>query len=182
MTPAKILISEHKHILEALELEKQAVLILQNGDRPEKKFFTNLIEFLRGFADKCHHAKEENIFLPALCQASEEYKRLADYIYKDHARGRELVTSLEENVDKYYGGYVSARAMIISSANEYIVLLTRHIKNEDEFFPVAEKTLPAEMVMRMSDDFENIEMEEIGEGVHDKFVSLLEETKKLLEK
>ncbi len=55
-------------------------------------------------------------------------------------------------------------------AAEYIELLRQHIQKEDNvLFRMAEQLLTQEDDKRLTEGFEAIEREEIGEGVHEKY-------------
>ncbi len=104
MTPVEILATEHKDILKALELEEKAISKLEKGEDVQKDFWTNLIEFLRGFADRCHHAKEEKIFLPEIKKRKDKFKAFVNIILREHEMGRMYIKALENEVLKYYSG------------------------------------------------------------------------------
>lgn len=60
-TPTQVLMAEHELILEALDaLEKRAAAI-RAGITPDRAYIEKAVIFLREFADKCHHGKEENL-------------------------------------------------------------------------------------------------------------------------
>jgi hemerythrin-like domain-containing protein len=68
-TPSEDLMHEHKAILIALNVIEQMVRRVQNDKGIESKDIEEMIGFLKVFADKCHHGKEEDFLFPALEEA-----------------------------------------------------------------------------------------------------------------
>lgn len=65
------------------------------------------------------------------------------------------------------------------SARGYIDLLRQHIFKEDNIlFPMANRVIPAEQHEQVWQDFEHVEHEETGEGVHEKYLALAEALEK----
>ncbi len=55
----------------------------------------------------------------------------------------------------------------------YIALLRQHIIKEDSIlFPLADDVIPEEQQAQIWEDFERVEQEEIGQGVHEKYIAL----------
>ena len=61
MKPTQELIAEHNAVLVALQiLEKVAAALgVKNAKAPEH--LGQLLDFLKGFVDRCHHGKEEDV-------------------------------------------------------------------------------------------------------------------------
>ena len=59
MTPIQILMDEHQQILAVLDTLEEGADRLDSGDKVDPEFFLDAAEFVAGFADRCHHAKEE---------------------------------------------------------------------------------------------------------------------------
>jgi hemerythrin-like domain-containing protein len=56
-----------------------------------------------------------------------------------------------------------------------VALLRQHIYKEDNIlFPMADRVIPLEKQEKVAEDFERIEHEETGEGVHEKYLALAE--------
>lgn len=178
MNPAEILVHEHIDISEALALAKNVSEKMAKGKEVTQEFWQNLIIFLRGFADKCHHAKEEDIFLPVVSKINSDFKSCADLVLAEHVKGRGYIRSLEVGVEKFYSGDQKAKKDIIQNVESYVELLIQHIRRENECFPKAMKTVPENIQLEMAEKFERIEQEEIGEGEHEKYQGILEKIKK----
>ena len=60
------LMHEHKAIMKALDIIEQMDQRVRNDKKIDIKDIGEIIEFLKVFADKCHHGKEEVYLFPAL--------------------------------------------------------------------------------------------------------------------
>jgi hypothetical protein len=61
-----VLMSEHRGIERMLAAMERNLGKLESGDPAAVRLFEQGVDFLRGFADKCHHHKEEQQLFPAL--------------------------------------------------------------------------------------------------------------------
>jgi hemerythrin-like domain-containing protein len=77
------------------------------------------------------------------------------------------------------GGNEAGRAAAVRAALGYVQLLRQHIIKENSIlFPMANRTLTAGQQAKVADDFEHVEHEETGEGVHEKYLALAEALEK----
>jgi hemerythrin-like domain-containing protein len=129
----EILRDEHHLILGALlTLETAAERLSAGGALPEG-LWTGMIGWLRVFADRNHHTKEEKALFPAMIKAGvpAEGGPIA-VMLEEHAEGRALLATM------YTGAPVDQAA----AAHRYIRLLRDHIDKENWFlFPLAEALL-----------------------------------------
>jgi hemerythrin-like domain-containing protein len=69
-----------------------------------------------------------------------------------------------------------AKEILIDKAKAYVRLLKEHIQKEDEIlFKIADDVIPADQQKALLRSFEEHEAKEIGEGVHEKYLKLVEE-------
>lgn len=62
-------------------------------------------EFLKVFADKCHHAKEEDVLFPEMEKAGVLRKGgPIGVMLAEHAQGREYVKNIGDGINKYKAG------------------------------------------------------------------------------
>ncbi len=57
---------EHEAIISALRILDRISADISKGSTPDKVDLTHFTGFLKEFADKCHHGKEEGMLFPAL--------------------------------------------------------------------------------------------------------------------
>ena len=92
--------NEHEGILFGLDiLEKMTSLLSDN--KYEIDDYRNIIEFLRLFADKCHHGKEEGLLFPEM----EKYGIPQDngpikQMLAEHMEGRTYIAQMSESMSK----------------------------------------------------------------------------------
>ena len=68
-TAGKDLVKEHMAIQIALNILEKIQERSEKNDETDSGDIVDLIEFLKEFADKCHHGKEEGFLFPALEKA-----------------------------------------------------------------------------------------------------------------
>ena len=142
MTPTQTLVDEHRVILKALDLLENAAHRLEAHEDVPEAWWRSLLDWLRGFADGRHHAKEENVLFPAMvrCGAPERGGPI-DVMLDEHATGRAFLHVMAE-------GSVVQRA---AAAREYVRLLREHIEKENQIlFPFADAIFdtPTQQVVR----------------------------------
>lgn len=170
--PIEVLKSEHRVIERVLD----AVERFASQDRIDASSFHQAIDFLRNFADGCHHAKEENELFPRMETAG--VPRAGGPIgcmLDEHTQGRALIRRMAENVDAAGCGDAQATQTVRGAAAAYVDLLRKHIWKEDNIlFAMADRVLPGEKKSEMLTGFDKAEHAQ-GEGKHERYVKLAEE-------
>lgn len=168
--------AEHEGIKLALEILGEMCVRLERGEKVPAAHLRDMAAFIREFADRCHHAKEETVLFPELEKAG--VQRAGGPIgamLSEHEAGRAFVKGLASGITAYEAGAKGAVGVILESARGYIGLLREHISKEDRvLYPMAEKFLNPETDAAMLARFGKIESEEIGEGRHEEFYVMLE--------
>jgi len=89
MTPTDLLREEHRVILRALDLVETAARGLTAGTVLPEVWWLEIIAWLRGFADRNHHAKEETSLFPAMVKAGvPSMGGPIGVMLEEHERGR----------------------------------------------------------------------------------------------
>jgi hemerythrin-like domain-containing protein len=133
------------------------------------------LDFIRGFADGCHHFKEEKVLFPAL----EEHGIPVEggpvgMMLLEHDEGRGYVRSMAAALAD--PGAEGAQQMLIENANSYLRLLREHIQKEDDIlFRMADEAISAVEQKDLRRAFEEHEANEMGAGVHEKYLKIVEE-------
>jgi hemerythrin-like domain-containing protein len=174
MKATQILMEEHRVIERVIAaLEKNAVRLDQGaGLRPG--FFIDAADFVRGFADGCHHLKEEKALFPSMAaQGIAVQGGPIGVMLHDHEMGRECIQNMRSASERWAQGDLAARHEVSRYALEYAELLRQHIFKEDHIlFPLAERALPEAQQESVAEAFDHLEHEETGEGVHEKYLAL----------
>lgn len=168
------LMMEHRLIEQVLGSMETFVDRMNSGEDVDRARVVQYADFLRNFADKCHHGKEEDRLFAVMVEHGfpKEHGPIA-VMLADHEESRGHVKALAE-VGAGSGPLNAAdRARISKHALAYIPLLRAHIQKEDSIlYPMAEQAIPAPRMAYLADQFEAFEKEEMGEGAHEKFHAL----------
>ncbi len=177
MKPTDILREEHELILDMLKVVNAACERIDRGETPDAGILASMIDFIRNFADKCHHAKEENLLFPALEKAGIPREGgPVGVMLHEHVLGRDFVKAMDEALGKMKSGDGNAARHFAENARGYTTLLNAHINKENNvLFMMAEQKLGPAEEKELMEGFERVEREEIGEGVHEKYHALLHE-------
>jgi hemerythrin-like domain-containing protein len=166
---------EHEAILSALQILQNMNRQIAAGTKIPKADITGFIGFLKEFADKCHHGKEEGILFPALIKAGiPEGGGPVGVMLSEHTKGRQLIKEME-------AALISSPnyEQFVKSAEGYSSLLKAHIEKENNvLFPTAEKVLAATELEGIYDQFEEHEEKVIGQGRHEELHEMLKDLKK----
>jgi hemerythrin-like domain-containing protein len=164
------LINEHKAIQAALQTLSRMSASAADNLRADTQDMGDFIGFLREFADKCHHGKEEGFLFPALVQAGvPEQGDPIGVLLAEHAQGRQLIARMAD-------GLTNGNVMqLVAAAQQYILLLRAHIQKENQvLFPLAERVLSSAQLDTLYQSFEEHEEKVIGVGRHEQLHALLE--------
>ncbi|MEK7189792.1 MAG: hemerythrin domain-containing protein [Patescibacteria group bacterium] len=167
----KILSAEHQNILKMLDALLKECAALESGQQLKKSFFEKAVEFIKHYADKFHHAKEEDILFVELNkpEAQMHCNPTGQMLY-EHDLGRGFVKGLEEGLS------TDDAAKIIENARNYAQLLQEHIFKEDNIlYPMADAALTEEIEVAMLKKFRQVEEEKFGREVIEKYITLINE-------
>lgn len=146
MSATKCLREEHQVILRVLGFFTQALTEAQSKSAVTSEVFAPFIQFFRGFADHCHHCKEESRLFPAL----EDVGMPRDagpiaVMLSEHQQGRALVARMAAALEAANSGDETARGEVLAAGREFVALLSAHIDKEDHvLFNMADDMLQGE--------------------------------------
>jgi hemerythrin-like domain-containing protein len=176
MIATQILMDEHRVIVRVIDSLEAATASLEQGKPVRPGFYLDAADFIKGFADGCHHRKEEGVLFKAMADAGMPTQAgPIAVMLAEHEQGRAYTRGLRQAAERLQAGDELARAAVIRNASGYATLLCQHIAKEDGvLFPMADQVIPVSAQGRVAEDFERIEHEETGEGVHEKYLALAE--------
>lgn len=161
MDSIQILVEEHDNILRMLDVIHSASLEVLGGTPVNVPDFKKMIDFIRKYADKIHHGKEEEfLFKVVLDELGDLGATLIQHgMLVEHDIGRLYVSNLDTALDEYaIRATKEAELSILVAAGSYEQLLRRHIQKEnDVIFPFGEKKISqnsAQWVEAQTVDFE----------------------------
>lgn len=159
--------NEHDGILHGLRILDEISVTLQSGLNADRKDIEDLVWFFSMFTEKCHHGKEEGLYFPAIRRHAGGGAELTDELLKEHAVGKGLLARMKKH---------SGSPELFKIAEEYSVLLRKHIRKEnEELFPMGDALIPKEEQTELLEAFGKFEDEVMGEGTHEKLHLLLKE-------
>jgi len=172
--PTLDLVNEHSGIMLMLQIMNRVSQRLLARENVDKDDLEKIVEFLRNFADKCHHGKEEGILFPEIVRHSTQ-GFLVNELLGEHKSGRDLIKGMVQSLESYEPGNSDAFHIAVN-AHEYVTLLKEHIEKENAvLFPQADKDLPLELQQEIVERFENLERDVIGAGKHEEYHGWLKE-------
>ena len=136
MLPIGPLMIEHRLIermIKVIEVELEAIQTKKEEDPAQVE---RIIHFIRVYADRCHHGKEEDILFRELDRKAiaPEHKRMMDELVDDHKLGRMITLSLEEANRRYQNGDPAALSAIADGLGRLVEFYPKHIEKEDKNF------------------------------------------------
>jgi len=138
--PVKKLVDEHVLIKRLLALIPSIVEFTESSLKVDKNLILGCVDFIRTYADKYHHMKEEDILFKYIDEKAE----IIQVMYKDHDIGRGYVRQAVEGAEK------NNKTQVKENLLAYRELLTQHIKKEDEIlYPWIDRQLSTTQVGEM---------------------------------
>jgi len=123
--------------------------------------------FLRTFADRCHHGKEEAELFPMM-----EARNFSPgtgptaVMRNEHTEGRELLDRIEASIEGAAAGDRAAAESFARSSLLYVEHLRDHIQKEDHcLFPMADQTLSSEDCEILEQRFSTMDARDIGQEI-----------------
>jgi hemerythrin-like domain-containing protein len=174
MEPIKKLMDEHQVILRGIDILEEAITFLNDGQNVPPEKFRKLIDFIRNYADKYHHAKEEDILFVKMRDSGFPVNGgPIEVMLVEHDQGREHIKGLEAGVELLEQGDGQGKNKIIENSVSYAALLRSHIHKEDNIlYPMAVNSLGQDVINTMIPDFEKVEQAQAG--VEEKYIKLLD--------
>lgn len=173
-TPAGPLMAEHRvieRVLTVLEIQIERIASNRTADA---RVIDRITDFIRTYADRCHHGKEEDILFRRLAEKDLDpalSKEMADLI-DEHARAREMTRGLVDANNRYASGDADALADIERAMRELAEFYPAHIAKEDRhFFKPSIACLTEDERERMLEEFAEFDRKLI----HEKYRAVAEE-------
>lgn len=134
------LMVEHR-VIERMVSLFEDVIAKVGSDRPlDPRVLDAAVDFMRTYADRTHHGKEEGILFEELSarELSAADEQLMNELIAEHALGRETTAALARANLRYRDGDESAASDVVAELRTLCAFYPWHIKKEDKvFFPAA---------------------------------------------
>ncbi len=178
MNSIDILVSEHDNIKKVIQIVREICFDITKGMEVPYDDFFKVIEFIRNYADKYHHGKEEDMLFIEMNNELLEIigEGPVQGMLIEHNFGRSLVIDLETALHAHKDGDEKAIVDIIGNAVGYCNLLTKHINKEDNMiYKFASSNLKKETLDRLDVEFKDFEECEENIAVRDEYSKFVED-------
>src|SRR3990167_2038826 len=166
----------HHHFEKATEVLKQEHRVIEKVLAAVEKLaghpgpiplepWEKAIDFIRNFADKCHHLKEEGLLFPTLEEHGipREGGPVGMMLF-EHEEGRGYVKAMVTALSHAKQDPQAARTELFQNAGAYLRLLREHIAKEDQIlFDMADSALTPEEQKKLLKEFDEPEERELGD-------------------
>ncbi len=141
--PLRMLEDEHRIIAKVVKAAPVLADRLEAGQEGTLDTFQELVAFMRGFADRCHHGKEEELLFPLLLSKGVPAEGCPlGALTAEHVQGRALVRELSNAIQEWKKRSPGAKNEVVQTLREIAELYPNHIWKEDYLlFPMTGKIL-----------------------------------------
>jgi len=174
MKPIVPLKVEHGLIDQMVKAIRDKAVKITLGEALDLVFVDTAVDFLRTYADRTHHGKEEDILFRELKEKelSEEDQEAMEELIQEHIYARETVSELVEAKEMYLEGDEDALDTVLLKIGALLELYPKHIKKEDDgFFPAAMTYFDTEEQEAMLEEMRAFDRQMI----HEKYRSVVED-------
>lgn len=178
MDAIDLMMDEHKYILRGLKLFRKLSLEILHSNNVDFVSFEKMILFVRNYADKHHHNKEEVVLFKKMETQLGDHmvKGPLSGMYIEHDLGRQHMKLLEEALLRVKNGDLDSRVDIIANSICYTDLLTRHIEKEDKLiYTFARRSLSQVDLTDVNVSCEKIELQATENQLQKQYIDILEE-------
>ena len=163
---------EHKHIMRMLKVIDHTIEHIKSNRPVPIEIVQDELDFIKGFADQCHHGKEEGVLFKMIeLRLSADQKETMNSLIKDHIDGRNFVKNAREDLAQAGGGNTKAANALADDLKSYANLLRSHLRTESVFFREIKTLLDEKQMKVLNQECERIE-KELGEHGH--FLEMLD--------
>ena len=134
------LMIEHRLIERMIARIEDAIRRIRSTGKADPLFVDAAVDFIRVYADRTHHGKEEDILFRAMemKDLSPKDRRMMNELAEDHVFGRATTKALVDANTRYRNGEGAALADIVEKLTTIVEFYPRHIEKEDKvFFPAS---------------------------------------------
>ena len=160
-----LLSEEHQYILKVISAVEKECAIAEDQTIIHEAFWLSIIDFVQNYADRFHHAKEEDILFKEMCRDDVPLpcNPVQQMLY-EHEQGRKFVRQLIAALEN------KNLADMLDNARNYAMLLRSHIHKEDNIlYPMADQALSQDVQDKMLAAFKQVEAEKFPADLKEKY-------------
>jgi hemerythrin-like domain-containing protein len=156
-----------------ISLIRDALVNIEATQKVDPLFVDAAVDFIRTYADRTHHGKEEDILFRELTKRplSAEDQRIMNELVREHRVARQTTKGLIEATVRYRNGDISALEDVTAHLRRLVEFYPVHIEKEDKvFFPASRAYFTDEEDQVMLTEFWEFDRKMI----HEKYRSVVE--------
>jgi hemerythrin-like domain-containing protein len=136
MMPIGPLMIEHRLIERMIDVMREELNLFEKEKELNSDFVEMAVDFIRTYADRCHHGKEEDILFRELGtkKLKDEHRHTMEELVEDHRWGRKMTARLVEANKRYVEGNGEAMSTVTDCMRSLIQFYPKHIEKEDKHF------------------------------------------------
>jgi hemerythrin-like domain-containing protein len=136
MLPIGPLMAEHRLILRAVAAMKAEASAMRKSGKADGARLESYVDFIKTYADRCHHGKEEDILFQALgkYRLSPEHRKTLDELAGEHVLGRKMTGMLESSVGRLAQGDAQPLSQVLEHMEALCLFYPAHIETEERRF------------------------------------------------
>ncbi len=142
MKPIGPLMHEHRLIERMIAVIGRRKDIIARDRKVDPVFIDTAVDFIRTYADRTHHGKEEDILFRDLAKKnmSVDHTRIMQELLDEHVFARKMTGELVAAKEAWVAGNSESIAVIVDRISTLIDFYPVHIRKEDKefFFPILE--------------------------------------------
>jgi len=168
------LMIEHRLIERMLSVIKDELAEIKSKNKVDPVFVDIAVDFIRVYADRTHHGKEEDILFRELTNKSLSTKdrQAMNELIEDHVFGRQTTKALVDANSRYRHGDEAALTDIAEKLQILVEFYPKHIEKEDKvFFPASRAYFTDEEDQAMLAEFWEFDRKVI----HEKYKSVVQD-------
>ena len=134
--PIGPLMKEHRLIEKMILLMEKEIEKMKKFLKANPLFIDIAVDFIRMYADRTHHGKEEDILFRELEKKalSPNHSRIMEELVEEHIWARNTVAKLVDTKNQYLKGNIELLNDIINHLTELTEFYPKHIEKEDKHF------------------------------------------------
>ena len=136
MLAVEPLMTEHRLIERMVALLGSELELIASAKNPNLVLVDAAVDFMRTYADRTHHGKEEEILFRALegRKLSADHRKAMDELVSEHLFARAETKAIAESKERHLQGDIGALSEMTMHMERMIRFYPSHIRKEDEGF------------------------------------------------
>jgi hemerythrin-like domain-containing protein len=177
MMPVGPMMIEHRLIERMIAVMRTELDRFVREKKANPEFIMIFVDFVRTYADRCHHGKEEDILFRELDkkELSKEHREVMEQLIEDHKWARQQTGELVDATEKYSAGDNGMFLIITARLKALTEFYPKHIEREDKhfFLPVMRYFSQEEKDAMLREGFEFDQS-----LIHDKYRQIVEQSER----